>query len=59
MDTRLAPYPPTSPDIRPSGLDALQTVEALAQNLDMEEIRAELAAAVQHIEALPTHFPDS
>ncbi|MEU9947087.1 hypothetical protein [Streptomyces sp. NPDC047939] len=43
----------TTPDIRPSGLDALTTT----QDLDMDEIRAEIAAALQHIEDLRQRYP--
>ncbi|MCX4792510.1 hypothetical protein OG369_42810 [Streptomyces sp. NBC_01221] len=49
----------TSPDIRPTGTDALKTTEARTPDLDMEEIRAELYAALQGIESLPFRYPDS
>ncbi|WP_331756186.1 hypothetical protein OHA04_45660 (plasmid) [Streptomyces sp. NBC_01590] len=47
----------TSPDIRPTGTDALETAEARIPDLDMEEIRAELYAALQSIEDLRHQHP--
>ncbi|MGW2844655.1 hypothetical protein [Streptomyces sp. NPDC001274] len=53
----LAPSVFTSPDIRPTGTDAVKTAEACTPDLDMEEIRDELYAALQHIENLRHQHP--
>ncbi|MEU6016987.1 hypothetical protein ABZ826_23930 [Streptomyces sp. NPDC047515] len=53
----LAPSAFTSPDIRPTGTDAAKTVEARIPDLDMEEIRDELFAALQSIEDLRHQHP--
>lgn len=57
MTTALSPF--TSPDLRPTGTDAMRTTEARIPDLDMEEIRAELFAALQGIEDLPARYPNS
>ncbi|MFB7312965.1 hypothetical protein [Streptomyces sp. NPDC056192] len=57
MTTALSPF--TSPDVRPTGTDAMKTTEARIPALDMEEIRAELFAALQDIEGLPARYPSS
>lgn len=57
MTTALSPF--TSPDLRPTGTDAMSTTEARTPDLDMDEIRAELFAALQNIEDLRARYPDS
>ncbi|MGW1409500.1 hypothetical protein [Streptomyces sp. NPDC002403] len=47
----------TSPDVRPTGANAIETTEARIPDLDMEEIRAELYAALQDIENLRHQHP--
>ncbi|WP_392838761.1 hypothetical protein [Streptomyces sp. LN500] len=49
----------TSPDIRTTGLDAVETAKSSTPDQEMEEIRAELYAALQNIEDLPARYPDS
>ncbi|MFJ1827335.1 hypothetical protein [Streptomyces sp. NPDC088178] len=46
-----------TPDIRPTGTDALETAEVRTPDLDMEEIRDELYAALQSIENLRHQHP--
>ncbi|MFF1916116.1 hypothetical protein ACFVYE_31930 [Streptomyces sp. NPDC058239] len=57
MTTALALFPFASPDLRPTGTDALETTETRTPDLDMEEIRAELYAALQNIENLRHQHP--
>ncbi|WP_331723450.1 hypothetical protein [Streptomyces atratus] len=57
MTASLAPSPFTSPDVRPTGTDAIETTEARTPDSDMEEIRAELYAALQSIEDLRHQHP--
>ncbi|MET8746281.1 hypothetical protein [Streptomyces sp. NPDC004728] len=47
----------TTPDICHTGTDALKTTEARTSDLDMEEIRDELYAALQDIENLRHQHP--
>ncbi|MEU9849241.1 hypothetical protein [Streptomyces sp. NPDC047985] len=57
MTTTLTPSPFTTPDIRPTGTDVLETTETSTPDVDMEEIRAELYAALHHIENLRHQHP--
>ncbi|MDK0524989.1 hypothetical protein [Streptomyces sp. ML-6] len=57
MATTLITHPFATPDIRPSGTDGIETAEARNPDLDMEEIRDELYAALQHIENLRHQHP--
>jgi hypothetical protein len=56
MTTALSPF--TSPDLLPTGTAALKTTEARIPDLDMDEIRTELFAALQDIEDLPARYPN-
>jgi hypothetical protein len=49
----------TSPDIRVTGIDAVETAKSSAPDQEMQEIQAELYAALQNIENLPSRYPDS
>lgn len=57
MTTALSPF--TSPDLRATGIDAVETAKSSNPDQEMEEIRAELYAALQNIENLPARYPDS
>lgn len=49
----------TSPDLRPTGIDAVETAQSSSPDQEMQEIQAELYAALQNIENLPARYPDS
>ena len=49
----------TSPDLRPTGIDAVETAKSSNPDQEMQEIQAELYAALQNIQNLPARYPDS
>jgi hypothetical protein len=57
MTTALSPF--TSPDLRPTGTDAIETAQSSDPDQEMQEIQAELYAAIRNIESLPARYPDS
>ena len=57
MTFALALSPFTSPDLLPTGTDAVKTAETRTPDQEMEEIRAELYAALRNIQNLRHQYP--